>query len=225
MITCRVVRKSHVMITRNVRGVGSAMRRRWSLLLAVVIAGGVVLTGHPVVHASGGDRPSSTVHLSPAQTASVSCSSTACNGKSPYVTGCSADGTPVYSSDAPIRSLGGNTGLGTVRLYWSPTCQTNWAVVKYTAASGPSTAFVQAIVEGASSHIYYWAKCTSCSKYTTFASPMYYAPTESVEARGYVNPEYPDYFSWRGDGAQSQTGSNFDMDYCGGGRGDAYCYA
>lgn len=53
------------------------------------------------------------------------CSGTGCNNTDPYTTGCHDS----QSYDWPVTVYDGTGGtVGTVELWWSPTCQTNWVV-------------------------------------------------------------------------------------------------
>lgn len=64
----------------------------------------------------------------PADAASASCWKIACHGQSAYSTGCSRDGRAI----AHGRVAGTSQNI---YLYWSPTCETSWAVMPHWIAS------------------------------------------------------------------------------------------
>lgn len=112
---------------------------------------------------------------------SVSCSGTQCNGKDPYGSGCA---NTAYPQGNETSILAGSAVIGTVQIYWSTQCQTNWAEVRATYGGQPATASkIEAQIVGLNRLTYWWASCTNCQAYH---SQMYYAPNESVEADGYV---------------------------------------
>ncbi len=65
---------------------------------------------------------------------SLPASASPLDGKDPYSTGCNSGSSSVKS--ASIKNQLGDP-LGTVYLYWSPSCQTNWSEVRVpTTGSG-----------------------------------------------------------------------------------------
>ena len=63
----------------------------------------------------------------------VSCSGNGCTDKDPVQTGCSSDGRSILSG--PVSYNG--TSFGTIELFWSNTCGTNWAELFPASANNP----------------------------------------------------------------------------------------
>jgi hypothetical protein len=61
--------------------------------------------------------------------AAASCSGGGCNGLDPYATGCAQGAYEVTSAGRFLQNPYGGTNGSVVHLFWSPSCQTNWAVV------------------------------------------------------------------------------------------------
>jgi hypothetical protein len=64
------------------------------------------------------------------------CSGLACTGQDPYATGCQSDAS-VAGSSAIVDGTGRT--LGTLKLYWSHTCQTNWGAASFDDGNPAST--------------------------------------------------------------------------------------
>jgi hypothetical protein len=59
----------------------------------------------------------------------TTCYGSGCNNLDPYATGCANGAYEVTSAGRYLRNPYGGTNGSVVHLFWSPRCQTNWAVV------------------------------------------------------------------------------------------------
>jgi hypothetical protein len=107
----------------------------------------------------------------------VSCSGAGCNGRDPYATGCAYGAYEVTSAGRYLRNPYNGTNGSVVHIFWSPRCQTNWAVVTQpTACSDSEGTVVFANVENLSTGqwIDYAYRSTTAPTYVW--GNMVYAP-------------------------------------------------
>lgn len=78
---------------------------------------------------------------SPFVSSGTSCSGQDCTGQDPYATGCAAGAT--IAGSGPLSD-----GAGSVTLYWSPACHTNWAAASFADGNPPTTPPVRVRVVG-----------------------------------------------------------------------------
>lgn len=91
------------------------MKRIYALVIGVFGAVAFVLASlTPASAAAAAAAPAAVVH--PLAT----CSGAGCNGLDPVATGCN-DGSSYVAAPTPVTAWG-----GTLRLWWSGTCQSNW---------------------------------------------------------------------------------------------------
>lgn len=88
--------------------------------------------------AAFGPTSSQAAHAAPLLAAGATCSGTGCDQKNPYATGCAGGGAS-YRVLAVAYLIDPTTGytFGHVQLWWSDTCQTNWA--RYVCDQPPSS--------------------------------------------------------------------------------------
>ncbi len=96
------------------------VRRRLSCLIAVV-----GLAGSVSIVAASASAGAATTYVIP----HVTCSGTGCNGQDPYATGCASGAYEITSAGRYLTDPYGDTNGSIIHLFWSPRCQTNWAVV------------------------------------------------------------------------------------------------
>jgi len=110
----------------------------------------------------------------------ASCSGASCDGRDPVVEGCDDDAVTV---ETEYISYGAS-----VKLLYSPSCQTNWARV-YSSSRRYLRARIQ-VYDIAPGHSYslYWPSSSSYTYGTNIWTDMYYCPTGECIARatGYV---------------------------------------
>ena len=154
-------------------------KRLSALSSAVIIAAATIalvigLVAVPNAKASGHgpNAPARTTNSAPA---TVSCSGSSCAGRDANYTGCSSGGYVVPGvTNNPLY-----LGLNKIEMWWSPTCQTNWAIVY----SGYDNSFIVGWIErGHTSTITYQSGGDGFRYGATFRSPMAYAPTQATRA-------------------------------------------
>ncbi len=85
--------------------------------------------------------------LHPPSASAASCAGTACNGADPYASGCGSGAT--VAGDAPIVD-GQGRQIGDLKLFFSPSCQTNWGQAYFSDGNPASTPPVDVTVVGSS---------------------------------------------------------------------------
>jgi hypothetical protein len=118
----------------------------------------------------------SALTLSPAHaaTASVTCSGTGCDGKSPETTGC-ATGAGSYET-AALSGTDPTTGIpisGLIELRYSPTCRTAWARIQVYDTYPTSTEAQIFRSSGGSESCYILSYSSSLGSYTCYTAMLY----------------------------------------------------
>lgn len=116
---------------------------------------------------------------SPHQTtaALASCSKTDCDNRNPYTTGCAGAGAS-YRVLAVAYLTDPNTGyqFGRLQLWWSISCQTNWARYVCTQASCPSLTYTLDSADGRQESVYGRGGVT----------PQLYLPSTKAQATAFL---------------------------------------
>jgi hypothetical protein len=120
-----------------------------------------------------------------------------CNNTDPYTTGCYNSSTakvwPVPAAAIGNPTNDASNSVGTVTLYWSPECQTNW-VVGTNQFSPTVTKYFNLIMYDQTNPgqlaMYSCANTCPASAYTM----QFYEPVDNVEAIGQIGDKYADTF-------------------------------
>ena len=125
---------------------------------------------HAAVHAASQANP-------------INCSGTGCDGWDPYSSGCAYAKAHLVQATGSVTTFSG----GRVELWYSDTCQTNWALTYNRAGTSTNLLLAYALRQSDSKHV--GSTTVNVASNGIVISPMLYAPSAKVQACGQVgNP-------------------------------------
>jgi hypothetical protein len=156
------------------------MRRLFAgVIVTLVLMTMLFLSSSPLTSAHQTTRSTAAA----SQADPINCSGTGCDGWDPYSSGCAYANAHLVQAAGSVITFSG----GRVELWYSNTCQTNWALTYNQTGAFTGLLLAYALRQSDSKHV--GSTVVNVASNGIVISPMLYAPSAKVQACGQVgNP-------------------------------------
>jgi hypothetical protein len=152
------------------------------LVTLLVLSSSSLTFAHQTTRSTGAAALQAAVSAA-SQATPIQCSATSCDGWDPYSSGCAYAKAHLVQAVGSVITFSG----GRVELWYSDTCQTNWALTYNQTGQFRNFLLAYALRQSDSKHV--GSTVVNVTSNGIVISPMLYAPSAKIQACGQVgNP-------------------------------------